>query len=237
MGIRFIGVVKTATRHFPLAYLSNLELENRGDRSGLIHYGPDGLPSLLSFVWMDRNRWYFIASGASLQEGEEYIRNRRRQVDTAPNADPERVELQVSQPRAAENYYSTCGSVDQHNRHRMDTLNVETNSKQRNGANGSTCLSLACVLWILGWHGVKQQPVNLYRVGGVAGQRSSAEEPGGSPSLFHKATGNPRAAYAERRQSTIARNAWIMNSQGRMMMKTKLGCVMLTLVEPALPNT
>jgi hypothetical protein len=30
-------------------------------------------------------------------------------------------------------------------------------------------------------------------VGGVSGRRSSAEEPGGSPSLFHKATGNPRA--------------------------------------------
>jgi hypothetical protein len=125
LGLRFIGVVKTATRHFPLAYLSNLELENRGDRSGLIHYGPDGLPSLLSFVWMDRNRRYFIASGSSLQEGEDYFRIRWRQLDPTPNADPDRVELQVPQPKAAENYYSTCGSVDQHNRHRMDTLNVE----------------------------------------------------------------------------------------------------------------
>eukprot|EP00978_Attheya_sp_CCMP212_P012694 scaffold31773_cov62-Attheya_sp.AAC.2 len=36
------------------------------------------------------------------------------------------------------------------------------------------------------------------RVGGVAGRRSSAQEPGGSPSLFHKATGNPRAELVRR---------------------------------------
>jgi hypothetical protein len=127
MGLFFIGVVKTATRHFPLAYLSNLELENRGDWSGLIHYGPDGNPSLLSFVFIDRNQLYFIASGSFLEEGVEYIRNRWQQVDTAPTADPERVELSVLQPKAAENCYSTCGSVDQHNWHRMDTLNLEKN--------------------------------------------------------------------------------------------------------------
>jgi hypothetical protein len=125
MGLRFIGVVKTATRHFPLAYLSNLELENRGDRVGLVHYGPEGNPSLLAFMWMDRNRSYFIASGSSLEEGEEYIRNRWQQVDTAQNADAEMVELTVPQPKAAEECYSTCGSVDQHNWHRMDTLNIE----------------------------------------------------------------------------------------------------------------
>jgi hypothetical protein len=31
IGLRFIGVVKTATRQFPLAYLSSLELVQRGD--------------------------------------------------------------------------------------------------------------------------------------------------------------------------------------------------------------
>ena len=34
--LRFIGVVKTATRRFPKAYLSNLELTQRGDFSGFV---------------------------------------------------------------------------------------------------------------------------------------------------------------------------------------------------------
>ena len=35
-GLRFIGVVKTATRRFPKAYLSILELTQRGDLNGLV---------------------------------------------------------------------------------------------------------------------------------------------------------------------------------------------------------
>jgi Transposase IS4 len=44
MGLRFIGVVKTATRKFPMAYLSSLELEQRGDWKGLVAKGTDGKP-------------------------------------------------------------------------------------------------------------------------------------------------------------------------------------------------
>ena len=32
----FIGVVKTATKNFPMAYLSGLEMQNRGERKGVI---------------------------------------------------------------------------------------------------------------------------------------------------------------------------------------------------------
>ena len=35
-GLNFIGVIKTATRKFPVAYLSNVEFQNRGDMSGLL---------------------------------------------------------------------------------------------------------------------------------------------------------------------------------------------------------
>jgi hypothetical protein len=125
LGLRFIGVVKTATRQFPMGYLSQLELQQRGDRKGLMMRGVDGEPSLLAFVWMDRNRRYFIASGSSLNPGVPYNRFRWRQLDDTANADPERVELNVWQPKAAEVYYACCGKIDQHNRHRMDTLGME----------------------------------------------------------------------------------------------------------------
>jgi hypothetical protein len=42
-----------------------------------------------------------------------------------PNADPERIEIVVPQPKAAELYYTTCGMVDRHNCHRQDTLMIE----------------------------------------------------------------------------------------------------------------
>lgn len=125
IGLRFIGVVKTATKMFPNTYLSNLELENRGDRQGLFSRDASGTPELLAFVWMDRDRRYFIASASSLEEGAAYARDRWRQVDTTINASPQRVQLTVPQPKACELYYSTCAAVDQHNRDRQATLQIE----------------------------------------------------------------------------------------------------------------
>ena len=40
-GLKFIGVVKTATQKFPMAHLAAHELENRGDHYGLIRLGED----------------------------------------------------------------------------------------------------------------------------------------------------------------------------------------------------
>ena len=74
IGLRFIGVVKTATKRYPMKHLSQIELENRGDRRGLIMYDNDSKPSLLAFCWMDRDRRYFIASGSSLSPGIPHVR-------------------------------------------------------------------------------------------------------------------------------------------------------------------
>jgi hypothetical protein len=134
LGLRFIGVVKTATKQFPLAHLSGLELRDRGDHRGVVSKGIDGQPSLLAFVWLDRNRRYFIATGSSLLAGATYSRDRWRQVDDEPGAPLDRVELFVPQPEAAEVYYSTCGLIDQHNRSRQDTLMLERKVKTHDWA-------------------------------------------------------------------------------------------------------
>ena len=63
IGLRFIGVVKTAIRKFPKAYLMGLEMDQRGDMKGLVTRGRNGSPDLLAFVWVDRERRCFIASG------------------------------------------------------------------------------------------------------------------------------------------------------------------------------
>ena len=125
-GMGFIGVVKTATKKFPMAYLSNLEMQQRGERHGLITRGAEGDATLMAFVWMDRDRRYFIASSSSFADGLPHVRQRWRQVDTTLNADAERIELTVPQPKACEIYYRACGKIDGHNRHRQATLMLET---------------------------------------------------------------------------------------------------------------
>ncbi len=125
MGLGFIGVVKTATRRFPQAHLSAIELHNRGDFRGVYTKDANGNTKAMAFVWMDRDRRYFIATRSTLEQGEYYARMRWRQVDQTVNADAERVDLEIPQPLAAEVYYRACASVDRHNRSRQDDLMLE----------------------------------------------------------------------------------------------------------------
>ena len=125
MGLHFIVVVKTATKKFPISYLSNLELVQRGDYKGLVARGTDGQPTMLSFIWMDWDHRYFVASASSLESGIPYSCNRWHQVCLELDALPENVKLTILQPKATEVYYWTCGVIDQHNRHRQDNLKTE----------------------------------------------------------------------------------------------------------------
>ncbi|CAJ1960884.1 unnamed protein product, partial [Cylindrotheca closterium] len=127
LGMYFIGVVKTANRNFPQEYLSGVELQNRGEFKGLNNKFNN--PTLLAFVWVDRDQRYFIATTSSLQVGEGYWRTRWRQLVNDRYTAPERVDFEIPQPKACEVYYSTCGRVDQHNRHCQDTLQLEQKLK------------------------------------------------------------------------------------------------------------
>ena len=72
-GLRFIGVIKIATRKFPMTYLSNIELYNRGYMSGLLTRPVDRTkPVLGDFVWIYRNRRYFIFTGGLMDKGRPY---------------------------------------------------------------------------------------------------------------------------------------------------------------------
>ena len=52
MGLRFIGVVKTVTKKFPMSYLSNLELVQRGEYKGLVARGTDDQQCCRSYGWI-----------------------------------------------------------------------------------------------------------------------------------------------------------------------------------------
>jgi hypothetical protein len=91
-------------------------------------------PTTASLVWMDRERRYFISTAGSLKPGTPFIRNRWRQVNKDPNADPEMVTLTIQQPEVAEIYYSTCAAIDKHNRYQQDDLRVEKKIETHNWA-------------------------------------------------------------------------------------------------------
>ena len=93
-GLRFIGIIKTATPESPMAYLSNIEFQNRGDMSGLLTRPVDRTkPVLGAFFWVDRNRRYFIFTGGPMEKGWPYNHTRWKQEDPAPNADTNMVDL------------------------------------------------------------------------------------------------------------------------------------------------
>ena len=79
------------------------------------------------FVWMDRNRQYFIFTGGSMAKGRPYTRTRWRQEDPVPNAEPDKLELTTTQPITEELYYSPCGKFYRHNRCRQESLDIKTN--------------------------------------------------------------------------------------------------------------
>ena len=92
-GLRFIGSIKTATQKFPMAYLSNIESQNRGDMSGLLTRPVDRTKLVLGdFFRMDRNRRYFIFTWESMEKGRPYTRMRWRKEYPDPNADPNMVD-------------------------------------------------------------------------------------------------------------------------------------------------
>eukprot|EP00171_Calliarthron_tuberculosum_P023220 IDg23220t1 len=120
-GMRFIGVVKTATRKYPMAELARRPVHGRGDTEYLVRKNPEGDVSMLALMWVDRERRYFISTTSTPADGTPYERVRWRQEGDAAR----RVVLTVRQPKVAEVYYSACASIDQHNRCRQDDLRLE----------------------------------------------------------------------------------------------------------------
>ena len=152
-GLRFIGVIKTATPQFPMTYLSNIEFQNRGDMSGLLTRPVDRTKLVLcGFVWMDQNRQYFIFTGVSTEKGRPYTHTRWRQEDPAPNADPNMVDLTIPHPITTELYYIACGNIDRQNRCHQESLDTEKSWVLNIGRSGSIYLFLLWMCWMYGCH-------------------------------------------------------------------------------------
>jgi hypothetical protein len=73
--LKFISVIKTSHRRFPNHHLQRVDLQQHGDRFGLVAHHEDGTPKFLSLVWMDRGRRYSVTSCSSPVEGRPYVCN------------------------------------------------------------------------------------------------------------------------------------------------------------------
>ena len=76
-GLRFIGVVKTATKGYPMNLLGNVVLpQGKGDHYGVMAKDEESGKSILAWVWCDRDRRYFVSSCSSLSPGNMIHRQR-----------------------------------------------------------------------------------------------------------------------------------------------------------------
>jgi Transposase IS4 len=124
---------------------------------GLVGKDDFGDLAMLAFVWHDRERHYFIASGSSMAEGTPQTRDHWRQVEKDKFSLLVKQTISVPQPKATEIYYSTCGKIDQHNRDRQATLGLERQIKTHDWASRVNMSILSMCILTLGKFGVKCQ--------------------------------------------------------------------------------
>lgn len=148
MGLRFIGVVKTANRRFPMKYLGALEVHGRGKWKSMIHRSESDGCDLAAVLWVDRDRRYFIASAGCTLPGTTIYRDRFRKVGNTSI----RVVTETEIPQIAETYYEAASQIDRHNRCRQSDLNLEKKFQVKEWSTRvNTSLLAMCIVdsWLL----------------------------------------------------------------------------------------
>ena len=77
-GLRFICVVNTKTRGFCMDKFSEVELSRRGLWKGYFYLDKKKKLDKFAFVWVGRERWYFISNTSYLKPVMIYERYRLR---------------------------------------------------------------------------------------------------------------------------------------------------------------
>jgi hypothetical protein len=111
----------------------------------------------VAIAWVDRNRRFFITTTCGLGEGEMIQRKRFRQLDKSGRAPPDKVIIEVAQPKAIAKYYKGAGTIDRHNRLREHPIRHDDHNiifHRRSGGCG-------CHLVILGGSASRSCPTLL----------------------------------------------------------------------------
>ena len=129
VNLRFIGPVKSCHAGFPQAYFNNLRMNNRGEHYALYTIDDSDKLEIMAYTWMDKNRMQYVSTASSTYHGTSFERNRLRQVNKDKNAAPVMQHLQVRQPEACEHYFVGNGMIDEHNRIRQASFQLERKLK------------------------------------------------------------------------------------------------------------
>lgn len=121
MGLRFIGVVKTANTRFPYKHLSSFPMDGRGVWKSMTCKDESTGCNLGAVLWVDRERRYFIATVGCTLPGKKIYRDRWRRVGESSKI----VTTETDIPQIAETYYTAASQIDRHNRCRQSDLKLE----------------------------------------------------------------------------------------------------------------
>lgn len=124
-GLRFTGVVETATKEFPLAYFHRQRMGKRGDWLHLVARDEHSNPFIFAVVFLDRDRQHFVSTVRSMRNREACQGTQWRRVGTTPHMGPKPEDHSIPQPMLVEEYYETCGQIDWRNRVCQDDLEIE----------------------------------------------------------------------------------------------------------------
>ena len=151
IGLRFIGVVKTAHRHFPAQYLGSVTMEDRGKWFSMVHHGTDGNCDIGALLRVNRERRHFVTSAGTTIPSINIYRERWRKIGNVSK----RIVTETAIPQIATTYYKAASQIDRHNCCRQQDLELEKKFKVREWSmRVNTSLLAICIvdswLWYKG---------------------------------------------------------------------------------------
>ena len=115
-----------------MEFLGNTILPRQGSHAVLASIDEEtGETELVAISWVDRNRRFFVTMTCRIGEEEDVFHKRLRQLDKSGRAPPDKVIIEVAQPKAIATYYKGAGTIDRHNRIRADKLRMDRNLATR----------------------------------------------------------------------------------------------------------
>jgi hypothetical protein len=130
-GIRFMGMVKTAHREFPMKYLQswaagkdNEETPKRGDHILLESESGEG-SKLYALGWADRKAKFFVFNAGTTHPVDPSVRVRHKVIVENGEARTMTWEKKVNWPDAVRTYFQNFSVIDIHNHLRQGSLAVE----------------------------------------------------------------------------------------------------------------
>ena len=137
-------MIKTATKGFPVSFLSHLEMSGKGQHVTMVSAETEG-PHLMAVMWVDRGRRYFVSSAGCTNPGSAIYRERWNRKNGVTSKE----QITVSIPDVCEKYYDTCFQIDIHNRCRQDDLKLEEKFEVKDWSTrvSNTLLGL-CIVYV-----------------------------------------------------------------------------------------